>query len=173
MNYRALAVVLATTALLLSAGGAHAQAEIGTVPPVVKDLVGSRAAGAESDMKTRGLEFVRTENSDNGKNSYWREVGTGGCIFVRTEDGRIANASYTEPQNCGSSGSSSAMKSGEPSKSARVACKNRFGADKFKSFETISPLKPGYWELIMAGKNGKRAACTVSDSGKIEDWVNL
>ena len=139
------------------------------------DLVGSRAAGAESahENARTGVRAHR-ELPDNGKNSYWREVGTGGCIFVRTEDGRIANASYTEPQNCGSRGVLIGDEIGRsPARDARVACKNRFGADKFKSFETISPLKPGYWELIMAGKNGKRAACTVSDSGKIEDWVNL
>ena len=172
MNYRAL--VLATTSLLLFAGSAKAQVEIGSVPPVVRDLVGSRAAGAESEMKTRGLQFVRTETAGEGKNAYWREVGTGGCIFVRTEDGKIDNASYTEPQNCGGGGhATQAAHSTKPSSKARDACKNRFGAKSFKSFETISPLKPGYWELIMTGKNGKRAACTVSDSGSIEEWADL
>jgi hypothetical protein len=78
----------------------QSSAPIGQTPPVAQDLVGARAAGAMDDLEKRGLKFVRTEESGNGKNSYWRELGTGGCIFVRTAEGKIYTANYTENDQC-------------------------------------------------------------------------
>jgi hypothetical protein len=75
-------------------------APIGQTPPVAQDLVGARAAGAMDELEKRGLKFVRTEESGSGKNSFWRESGTGGCIFVRTTEGKIETASYTETAQC-------------------------------------------------------------------------
>jgi hypothetical protein len=40
--------------------------------------------------------------------------------------------------------------------------------------EQVSPLRPGYYEIIMkATDRARRVACTVSDSGSIEDWVEM
>ena len=37
-----------------------------------------------------------------------------------------------------------------------------------------SPLKPGYWEIVIKEKAGTRQiACTVSADGTIEDWVEM
>ena len=73
---------------------------LGQTPPVAQDLVGARAAGAMDDLEKRDLKFVRTTESGGGKDSYWRELGTGGCIVARTMDGKIASATYTSSGDC-------------------------------------------------------------------------
>lgn len=73
---------------------------LGQTAPVAQDLVGARAAGAMDELEKRGLKFVRTNESGGGKDSYWRELGTGGCIVARTMDGRIASATYTSAGDC-------------------------------------------------------------------------
>lgn len=170
-------IAAAAVALLIAAPGAYAQARVGTVPPVAQDLVGARAAGAETQLETRGLKFVRTETSGNAKVGYWKELGTGGCVAIRTVEGKVASALYASTQKCGSGGGASTASapaaSKGPSTKARSACMARFGVPNFQRFSIISPLKPGYWELQIQGKDGERASCTVSDAGKIEEWVEL
>lgn len=167
-------IAAAALVLMHASGAAHAQARVGTVPPVAKDLVGARAAGAETALETRGLKFARGETIGMAKVNYWKELGTGGCVAVRTENGKIASALYAPPSKCGSSAPAAAAPPAKsPSSKARSACTARFGQSNFKAFTITSPLKPGYWELQMVGKNGRKASCTVSDAGTIEEWVEL
>jgi hypothetical protein len=59
-----------------------------------------------------------------------------------------------------------------PSEVAKGACLYRFGEEG--SITMTSPLKPGYWELIIQASAGKRkVACTVNDDGTIADWVEM
>ena len=58
-----------------------------------------------------------------------------------------------------------------PSKKAKKACAAKFGGKS--SIKTVSALKPGWWEIILTGKKGRQVACTVDDSGKISDWVDM
>jgi len=59
-----------------------------------------------------------------------------------------------------------------PSEVAKGACLYRIGEDAH--IVQTSALKPGYWEIIMRAKHGSRkAACTVSDSGEVNDWVEM
>jgi hypothetical protein len=40
--------------------------------------------------------------------------------------------------------------------------------------ETVSPLRPGFTEIILRENfSGRHIACTVTDDGTIEDWVEL
>lgn len=69
-------------------------------------------------------------------------------------------------------GAAAAPASSQPTEVAKGACLYKFGADA--SIVQVSPLKPGYWELIMQAKSGKRkVACTVDAEGNIEDWVEM
>jgi hypothetical protein len=61
--------------------------------------------------------------------------------------------------------------SSKPSKKAKKACAAKFGGKS--SVKTVSALKPGWWEIILTGKKGRQVACTVDDSGKISDWVEM
>jgi hypothetical protein len=55
---------------------------------------------------------------------------------------------------------------------AMKACKGMVGVPA--SVETVSPLRPGFTEIILReNANGRRVACTATDDGAIEDWVEL
>jgi hypothetical protein len=59
-----------------------------------------------------------------------------------------------------------------PSEVAKGACLFKIGVEA--SITQTSALKPGYWELIMRAKSGSRkVACTVSDGGEVQDWVEM
>ena len=54
------------TTVVMVSNAAHAQ-----TPSDVADLVGARAAGAETAIQSRGYVFVKTETGDDRKYSYW------------------------------------------------------------------------------------------------------
>jgi hypothetical protein len=83
-----------------SSSASSSSAPIGQTPPVAQDLVGARASGAMDELERRGLKYVRVEEYGNGKFSYWKELGTEGCIAVRTTEGKIETATYTETTKC-------------------------------------------------------------------------
>ncbi len=57
-------------------------------------------------------------------------------------------------------------------RAAKKRCEDMFGGAV--NFGPISPLRPGYWEVIMNAANGPRSvACTVTSNGEIEDWIEL
>jgi hypothetical protein len=56
---------------------------------------------------------------------------------------------------------------------AQAACFQRFNEPGQQQIKTVSPLKPGYWEVIITGKQGRQVACTVDQNGAISDWVNM
>ena len=84
-----------------------------------------------------------------------------------------AGQAYEEGWNsCHNGGAQSTQAaSSAPSKKAKKACAARFGGKS--SIKTVSALKPGWWEIILTGKKGRQVACTVDDSGKISDWVEM
>lgn len=55
---------------------------------------------------------------------------------------------------------------------ARARCLNNFGGGASTNVRTVSALRPGFWEVIMDSQN-RSVACTVTDAGQIEDWVEL
>ena len=77
-------------------------------PQDVRDLIGSRAAGAETQLRNRGYSFVRTSEGNDRKWSTWWNGRSNTCITVTTIDGRyssITTASYAEcHQSGGNSG---------------------------------------------------------------------
>jgi hypothetical protein len=61
---------------------------------------------------------------------------------------------------------------GSAPRTAQRACSDMVGVPV--RIEKVSPLRPGYHEIIMKETNSaRRVACTVSDSGSIEDWVEM
>jgi hypothetical protein len=57
-------------------------------------------------------------------------------------------------------------------RAAQPACTDMVGA--VLNIETVSQLRPGFHEIIMKEAAGnRRVACTVSDSGSIQDWVEI
>lgn len=69
-------------------------------------------------------------------------------------------------------GKAGAAKAAAPSEVAKGAC--LFKMDTEATIVGVSPLRPGFWELVMQAKGtGKRVACTVNDSGEIQEWTPM
>jgi hypothetical protein len=88
--------------------------------------------------------------------------------------GACESTSYKEESYQGDSAShgSHAPSSG-PTQAAESACFNRFGEPGHQNIKMFTPLKPGYWEVIITGRHGRQVACTVDQYGTIVDWVNM
>ena len=69
-------------------------------PSDISDLPGSRAAGAENAMESRGYEMTKT----SGGAQYWWNSGTKTCVSVVVSNGRYANVDKTDSSNCGHGG---------------------------------------------------------------------
>lgn len=87
----AVAVMLATT--LATPGAAQAPAQ-------VADLVGARGAGGETALQSRGYTFVRVQDGDDRKWSYWWNASRRECISVVTMDGRYASITASPAPDC-------------------------------------------------------------------------
>lgn len=73
-------------------------------PQDVRDLVGTRAAGAETQLRNRGYSFVRTTDGNDRKWSVWWNGRSNTCITVTTIDGRynsIVTSAYAECHQSG------------------------------------------------------------------------
>jgi hypothetical protein len=57
-------------------------------------------------------------------------------------------------------------------RAAQRACTDMMGVEV--RIEQVSALRPGYHEIIMKEVNSpRRVACTATDKGSIEDWVEM
>jgi hypothetical protein len=90
--------------------------DTGSVPGL-QDLVGARASGGESALRSRGYTWVRTEQSGGDSYGYWRENENGQCVVVRTSNGRYASIAYGMDTSCkqgAASGSGSTAERQDP-----------------------------------------------------------
>ena len=77
-------VFMGSLLVLVSASAVLAQ----NTPSDVKDLVGARAAGGQTQLENRGYTFVKTTEGDDRKWSNWWHAGKKVCLTVATVDGR-------------------------------------------------------------------------------------
>lgn len=54
---------------------------------------------------------------------------------------------------------------------AKQACHFQFG--KSGHVQTVTPLKPGFWEIIVVDNSGRKVACTADGKGNVSDWVEM
>jgi hypothetical protein len=64
------------------------------------DLVGAKAAGAESDMQARGWVLTDGHKGQNAAYTYWWNQGRKDCVMVTTRDGRYAAISDVTSADC-------------------------------------------------------------------------
>lgn len=83
-------------ALTAVAGSAQAQA-----PSALNDLVGARAAGAETQMQSRGYALAKTEKGDDRSYTYWWNASSRQCVTVATMNGRYDSITSTPAPDCG------------------------------------------------------------------------
>lgn len=85
---------------LMAAGVAAAQ----VTPSDVRDLVGARAAGGESELAARGYVNAGGRTGDGRKWTYWWNERRGVCLSVATEDGRYASVVSAPAGDCDQGG---------------------------------------------------------------------
>jgi hypothetical protein len=65
-----------------------------------------------------------------------------------------------------------AAPTGQVPDAASASCLDKLAGPA--TIQQVSPLRPGYFELIIKEKNsGRKVACTVYKDGTIEDWVEM
>ncbi len=66
----------------------------------LSDLVGAKGGQAETEVKSRGYTWVKTDKSGGSSYSYWTENDSGKCVTIRTADGRYQSIIYTPKFDC-------------------------------------------------------------------------
>lgn len=69
---------------------------IGQTPPALANTVGAKGGQAEGYLMNNGYVAVRSQ----GLVTYWQEQATGGCVAIRTDDGRYQSIVYVAAYNC-------------------------------------------------------------------------
>lgn len=64
------------------------------------DLVGARAAGAETNLRSRGFTDRDAQQRDGRSVVTWWNAQTQQCLHVSTEDGRVATVRSVGAENC-------------------------------------------------------------------------
>ncbi|HQZ98111.1 MAG TPA: hypothetical protein PLP21_17450 [Pyrinomonadaceae bacterium] len=67
----------------------------------LKDLVGSRAGAAESDLESRGYALNHTSKEESAVWTYWWNSSKKKCVMVKTDEGRYVRINDAEPADCG------------------------------------------------------------------------
>ena len=66
----------------------------------LRDLVGAKGAGGETEMQNRGYKPAGGSQAGDSSFTYWREPMSNRCVAVRTTNGRYASITYTKDADC-------------------------------------------------------------------------
>lgn len=148
---------------------ASAEAKIVAEPQMAAFCIGE--AAAKLGTRPRNILALPVEKS-RGKYTVFGQSPPEGAEVTTFECSFGADRKYMGIKITGRpAGGDTADHSGAPPR-AMSACKGMVGVPA--SVETVSPLRPGYTEIILREKaSGHRIACTATDQGTIEDWVEL
>ena len=125
------------------------------MPADMRDLVGARAAGAESTLAARGYVNVRTQTGDDRKWTYWWNERRRICLTVATVGGRFSAITLSPAPDCRPRPTTLPGPTGGPVASGRTeeirflrgtSSANRRGA--IKGYETMT-----YALDVRAGQN--------------------
>jgi hypothetical protein len=141
-------------------------------PVDVSDLRGGAANHAKQQFRARGFRQVGQSQSGQFHNTWWLNANTKQCFQLEASGGQVMTINQASPAECQASGQQNPPPGNLP-QAAQAACLNRFGEPGYQQIKTVSPLKPGYWEVIITGRQGRQVACTVDQYGSIADWVNM
>jgi len=79
---------------------------VAKAPTELKDLIGARAPGAESEMQKRGYVDV--------KNNSWWKADTKTCVRVHVSQGRYSTITQMQPAVCQSASAAAKCPAGTP-----------------------------------------------------------
>lgn len=66
----------------------------------LSDLVGARAAGAETEMESRGFRNVKGRKSGSTSYTYWKNDDTNQCVQVAVRNGKVSSILRSNANNC-------------------------------------------------------------------------
>lgn len=162
-----LRLALAWACAVGAAGGA--QAKVVAEPEMAAFCTGE--AAAKLGTRPRKILTLPVEKS-GGKYVVYGQSPAEGADVTTFECTFGSDRKYKGIKITGRpAGGASADNAGAPPE-AMAACKGMVGVPA--KVETVSPLRPGYTEIILReNASGHRIACTATDNGSIEDWVEL
>src|SRR6218665_1912455 len=69
-------------------------------PSEIRDLIGARAAGGETQLEARGYTNTGTDTGDDRKWTYWWNPKTQTCVTVATVNGRYDSITTSPAPDC-------------------------------------------------------------------------
>ncbi|MBK6749785.1 MAG: hypothetical protein IPG67_07235 [Acidobacteria bacterium] len=66
----------------------------------LRDLVGSRAPGAETEMESRGFRNVKGRKVGSTSYTYWKNEETGQCVQFAVRNGKVGSILRSNIKNC-------------------------------------------------------------------------
>ncbi len=163
-----LIAILPIAASLLVAAAVPAAARIVNEAAMVSHC--AEAAATELGVMMNDVLTLPAERTSGKFHVYGQYPASGNnpTLFECQYDG---NRNYLGLSMKGHHGHNTEAASTAP-RAAQRACTDMMGASV--NIEKVSQLRPGFHEIIMKETNGnRRVACTVSDSGTLEDWVEM
>lgn len=150
-------------------GAATVQAKVVAEPEMAAFCTGE--AAAKLGTRPRNILTLPVEKS-GGKFIVYGQSPAEGADVTTFECTFGADRKYRGIKITGRpAGGGSADNSGAPP-AALAVCKEMVGVPA--TVEVVSPLRPGFTEIILReNASGRRIACTATDQGSIEDWVEL
>jgi hypothetical protein len=168
MNTTLLLRLALATACAVGAAAA-AQAKIVAEPEMAAFCAGE--AAAKLGTRPRNILTLPVEKS-GGKYIVYGQSPADGANVTTFECTFGSDRKYSGIKITGRPAGDSSADSGGAPPAAMAACKGMVGVPA--KVETVSPLKPGFTEIILKeDASGRRIACTATDDGSIEDWVEL
>jgi hypothetical protein len=150
-------------------GGAGAQAKVVAEPEMAAFCTGE--AAAKLGTRPRNILMLPVEKS-GGKYIAFGQSPAEGAEVTTFECTFGPDRKYQGIKITGRPSGGDAADHGGAPPAAMAACKDMVGVPA--KVEVVSPLRPGFTEIILReNASGRRIACTATDHGSIEDWVEL
>lgn len=160
---------LALTAGCLAGMAPAVQAKVVAEPEMAAFCAGE--AAAKLGTRPRNILTLPVEKS-GGKYIVYGQSPAEGANVTTFECKFGSDRKYQGIKITSRPAKDSAADSGGAPPAAMSKCKDMVGVPA--KVETVSPLRPGYTEIILRETaSGRRIACTASDAGEITDWVEL
>jgi hypothetical protein len=148
---------------------AAAQAKVVAEPEMAAFCTGE--AAAKLGTRPRNILTLPVEKT-GGKYTVYGQSPADGAEVTTFECTFGSDRKYKGIKITGRPAGGAAADSAGAPPAAMAACKGMVGVPA--KVETVSPLRPGFTEIILReNASGRRIACTATDDGSIEDWVEL
>lgn len=159
---------LSAAAVLVFVGALPASAKIVSEAAMVSHC--AEAAATELGVMMNDVLTLPAERT-SGKYHVYGQYPASGSDLTLFECQYDGNKAFLGISLQGHHGHHTPTVGGVP-RVAQRACTDMMGVEV--QIEQVSPLRPGFHEIIMKETNGsRRVACTVADNGTLEDWVEM